>query len=110
MKNLFSILLLLSCAAVQAETIKEEIKLEVAFADDITAFVKEMPGKVLIAKDDVDLEAAKADGYDAVIFDLAERELKDEWTLKTRSLYDKDYTIVIFDTDAKDDIIDWLAV
>ena len=67
-----------------------------------------MPGKVLVAKGDVDLEAAKAEGYDAVVFEAKELDL-DGLTVKTRSLNDKAYSIVIFDTDAKDDIIDWLA-
>ena len=109
MKKIFSIILLLSCVSAQAEETKKEITFEVAFADDITAFAKEMPGNIFIAKADADLDALKSEGYDAVVFEAAERDLKEEWTLKTRYLGEKSYAIVIFDTDKKDDIIDWLA-
>jgi hypothetical protein len=118
MKNLFSIVLILSCVNVQAEEITKELTHEVAFTDDITAFAKEIPGKVYVHKvtrGSLKLELAKENGYDAVILE------KDDTTLEMakeagfhvdilkKSIDGKEYAIILFDTDAKEDIIDYLA-
>lgn len=118
MKKLFPIILLLSCG-IQAEEALETLTHEVTFAGDITAFAKEIPGKVYIHKVTrgiLQFDLAKENGYDAVILE------KDETTLSfakeagfyveniTKFTQDgKTYAIVLFDTDKKDDIISWLA-
>ncbi|MCF7899929.1 hypothetical protein K9K77_00275 [Candidatus Babeliales bacterium] len=118
MKKLFSIILLLSFG-IQAEEALETSTHEVAFAGDITAFAKEIPGKVYIHKATrgaLKFDLAKENGYDAVILEKDETTL--DWAkeagfhVETITKFTQDgktYAIVLFDTDKKDDIIDWLA-
>lgn len=109
MKNLFSILLLLSFAGVQAEDVNTIIAKEVAYNDNVIAFAKEAPGNLFIATKKVDLEELKSQGYDGVILDLEKHEEESKWTKVKHLIGTKTYTIILFDTDAKEDIVDWLA-
>lgn len=130
MKKLFPIILLLSCVGAQAE---ESVNAEYAevettvtttvatstvatTATNLEAFVKEVPGTVHVhdaANGALDLDALQEAGNDAVVFEAD--ETTSAWaveaglTVHNFSNNDKEYTMVLFDTDKKDDIVDWLA-
>ena len=122
MKKLFPIILLLSCVGVQAaeESVAvEAVEVEasvVVCVDDLAAFVKEVPGTVHVhdaANGALDFDAVQEAGNDAVVFE--EDETTSAWATEAGlsvhnfSKGNVNYSIVLFDTDKRDDIADWLA-
>lgn len=108
--NLFSLTLLLSGSAF-ADAPAPKVDVSVSFNDGITALAKEIPGKVFVHNTErgiVSFDTLIADGFDALVCKEEDQTIEDA---RSAGLYVKkqqNYLVVVFNTDKRDDIVDWL--